>query len=168
MGIHNDAEGAGGAIAELAGGRVLEMMQEYTLWQYARMARDRRRWVMGLLEGRAVRLKTQFGSQDLWQLHQCMLSSSSYRCFDESPCASRLQLWKALGSACQNNFVKSEGHPLESHQGAFDSSFRHANPSRRQQPAEDSRDIDVVEVCSPRLDERAQICRWCPCPCCTR
>ena len=39
------------------------MMQEYTLWQYARMARDRGRWVMGLLEGRVGEVVLEYNAQ---------------------------------------------------------------------------------------------------------
>jgi hypothetical protein len=51
-----------------------------------------------------------------------------------------------------------QGALLQHPQGALDSACR-PSPPRRQQLAEGCRDVNVVEVCSSRLDERAKVCR---------
>jgi hypothetical protein len=71
---------------------------------------------MGMLEERAVCLKAQFGRQALMQIHQYLLSCFLTVSSDASLRASLLQLRKALGSACQDEFVKSEVVPSESQQ----------------------------------------------------
>jgi len=86
-----------------------------------------------------------------------------------------LQLWqqarvgRAVAGLCHHvqrvgRLLRSKVSPgpqgalLQHPQRAVDGSPRHASP-RRQQLAEGRRSVDVAEVCGPRLDERAQLCR---------
>jgi hypothetical protein len=71
---------------------------------------------MGLLEGRAVGLKAEFGREHLKQVHQYLLSCSLTYPSRVPQRASLLELRRALGPSCQDELVRSEVHPSESQQ----------------------------------------------------
>jgi hypothetical protein len=110
-------------VMELLEGRVGEVVREYnaqdvanTLWAYATLGREPGGRLGGLLEEKAVCLAARYGCKDLSQLHQYLLSSSLTQASDVSPRPSLLELEKALGSACQDEFCKVQGHPSEDQQ----------------------------------------------------